>query len=83
MTAVTHNGRETLHLPDGTALPPGQPVLVPNWPEASRNVVVAEWVKHGVLTVTETEPAPAVDASEEAANVRIPGRLKRLFRTAR
>lgn len=68
MTEVTNNGKQTpIGLPGGTLVGPGQTATVKNWEKIKGHPVVAHYLSHGVLTVSEGAPDTAEDEKDEKA----------------
>lgn len=57
MASVTNNFRTDLALPDGTVLPAGQTVNVPQWDNFKDNHVLNAWQKAGILKVGKAAKA--------------------------
>jgi hypothetical protein len=71
MATVTNTHRSPLALPNGQVLQPHQATLVAEWDQIKGNHVIQEWVKSGVLSVSDVSlpsrflrPDPAVLRAE-------------------
>jgi hypothetical protein len=53
--SIANTGQRSLALPDGTVLPAGQSVTVPNWEQFEENETVQEWVDNGDIEVNEAK----------------------------
>lgn len=56
---ITNTHKGPVALPNGQELLPGVSTPVHNWVEIKKNVVVAAWIKAGVLREGDSAPNPA------------------------
>ncbi|AJQ46431.1 MULTISPECIES: hypothetical protein [Pseudomonas] len=65
MAKITNNGRNPLHLPDGTFLPLGEEVEVKGWGKLKSHHLISALVEEGSLAVSDATDSREPEADKE------------------